>query len=399
MEAVNMFLSVGKANKLAKRLASMRGAAMKMGQMLPMESVDMLPRQFSEALADLCNTGSTMPDTQLKRVLEREYGKGWKSRFEYFDSEPIATTSIGQVHRATTRDGRKLALKIQYPGVAKSIDSDVDNMATLLRISRILPPGFAASRFVADAKQQLRREADYTMEADYLNLYGNLLKDHKIFVVPRVHHDFSRARILAMDYVEGVPVESIGDNGVGQKARDDLGSELLQLVFRELFEFRTMRSDPNFANYLYLPPEGRIVLLDFGATVTFDKAFTDSFGGFCAAMIDGDSSSSRHYAQELGYLSPKGTDENTVRSLEIINMTFDPIHTSGDYDFGRSDLSSHARDFGMEMDMFMSGSKDHVIPPPMANILHRKLMGVFLLNTRLGARVNVRELVRRYLHA
>jgi predicted unusual protein kinase regulating ubiquinone biosynthesis (AarF/ABC1/UbiB family) len=383
---VNMFLTVGNANKLARRLASMRGAAMKMGQMLSLESADILPRQFSEALADSCNAGNTMPYTQLKRVLEQEYGKEWKSRFEHFDYQPIATTSIGQVHRATTRDGRNLALKIQYPGVANSIDSDVDNMATLLRISKILPSGFAASRFVADTKQQLHREADYTMEADYLNLYGNLLKGHQIFVVPDVHNDFSRTRILAMDYLDGVPLESIVDSDVGQKVRDDLGRELLQLVFRELFEFRTMRSDPNCANYLYQPLEGRIALLDFGATVTFDKVFTDSYGSFCAAIIDGDRTSARHYAQQLGYLSPEGSDDYAVHLMEIINLIFEPIHTSGVYDFGSSDL-------------FMGGAQDHVIPSPPANILHRKLMGVFLLSARLGARVNVQELVRPYLRA
>ncbi len=135
-DAVNMFLTAANAQKLAKRLAGMRGAAMKMGQILSMEGVDILPAEFSDALAILRDSANTMPDSQIRRVLGREYGKGWEAKFRHFDYEPIAAASIGQVHRVTAKNGRDLALKIQYPGVAKSINSDVDNMAMFLRIAK-----------------------------------------------------------------------------------------------------------------------------------------------------------------------------------------------------------------------------------------------------------------------
>jgi aarF domain-containing kinase len=392
-----VFLTAGNASKLAKRLAGMRGAAMKMGQMLSMESADLLPAPFADALALLRNAANSMPESQLRRVLGREYGKGWESRFEIFDYQPIAAASIGQVHRAVTRDGRELALKIQYPGVAKSIDSDVDNMAMLLRMSRLLPADMDLDVYIADAKRQLRREADYTLELDYLKLYGCLLSEDEKFVVPGAHQDFSTKRILAMDFVEGVPLESLGERGVSQRQRNDIGKELQRLVFRELFEFRTMQSDPNFANYLYQPAEGRIVLLDFGSTITFDKILTDNYAGIASAIIEGDVDASRHYAQELGYLATTGSDDNAERLLEMLQLICEPIHTRGIYDFGNSDLFSKARDLGM--DMFLSGSDNYVIPPPEANFLHRKLMGAFLLNTRIGAKINVQELIRPYLPA
>ena len=168
-DAYNVLLTATNAKKLAKRLAGMRGAAMKMGQILSMESADFLPREFSDALAILRDSADTMPLSQIKRVMGREYGKGWQSKFIDFNYEPIAAASIGQVHRVFTEDGRDLALKIQYPGVAKSINSDVDNMAMLMRLINLLPNEIDISSIIKEAKRQLHQEADYIVEAQYLS--------------------------------------------------------------------------------------------------------------------------------------------------------------------------------------------------------------------------------------
>ena len=304
------FLNAGNARKLARRLARMRGAAMKMGQMMSLDSTDYLPREFAEALAVLRDSAHTMPDGQLRRVLGREYGKGWEAKFEHFDYQPIAAASIGQVHRARTRDGRDIALKIQYPGVAKSINSDVDNMAALLRLSKLLPVEIDLSGFTTEIKRQLQREADYRLEQDNISWYRKLVRDDPRFIVPAVHADLSTRRILAMDYLEGIPVESVEDCGINQGQRNEIGSRLQELVFRELFEFRTMQSDPNFANYLYQPDTGRIVLLDFGATVSFEKVFSDHYAGIAGALLADDAGASRHYAEKLGYLRSNSSEES-----------------------------------------------------------------------------------------
>jgi len=128
-------LTPGTADLLARRLATLRGPAMKLGQILSLHSEELLPESFQTALSMLRSQGYSMPDTQLRRVLGREYGKGWQARFAHFDFEPVAAASIGQLHRARKHGGRELALKIQYPGVARSVDSDVENLATLLRIA------------------------------------------------------------------------------------------------------------------------------------------------------------------------------------------------------------------------------------------------------------------------
>ena len=393
-DAVNVFLTATNAEKLARRLAGMRGAAMKMGQMLSMESADILPREFTDALATLRDSANRMPRSQVRGVLGREYGKGWEGRFDTFDYEPAAAASIGQVHRAVTRDGRELALKIQYPGVARSIGSDVDNMAMFLRMARILPIEMDISGIVAEVKRQLKEEADYRIEAEHLRKYRRLVCDEPQFMVPRVHDDLTTQRILAMDFLDGMPLETLGQAGVTQKERDRCGTLLQGLLFRELFEFRTMQTDPNFANYLYRE-DGRIVLLDFGSTAYFSQAFTERYGKISRALIDGDDGATRRYAEEIGYLRSTDSPEHAERVLRVIRLACEPICHRGVYDFGASNLIARARDAGIEM--LFNSHGEWKAPPPETVFLHRKLVGSFLACARIQARVRVQDLIKGYL--
>ena len=155
----HVLLNGANALRLADSLSNMRGAAMKLGQLLSLEADDMLPPEAACALATLRDAGDAMPAAQLRRVLIEQWGDRWERRFRHFDFEPIAAASVGQVHTGVSSDGRELALKIQYPGVARSIDSDVDNLATALRMSRILPGEIDFEPLIVEAKRQLRDEA------------------------------------------------------------------------------------------------------------------------------------------------------------------------------------------------------------------------------------------------
>lgn len=382
------------ARRLARRLAQLRGAAMKLGQLLSLESADLLPPELAEALAVLRASADAMPATQVRRVLGREYGRGWEARFAHFDWEPIAAASIGQVHAAIAADGRRLALKIQYPGVARSIDADVDNVAALLRLAKLLPVDLDVSGLVAEAKRQLRQEADYRIEAASLRRYRALVADEPALSVPAVHDDLSTQRVLAMDLASGDPIESLGERGVPQARRDAVGALLERLVFRELFEFRFVQTDPNFANYLVDPTRQRVSLLDFGSTREVDPALAERYARICRAIVAGDRAGVREGAIEIGYLRPDESEERMRGVVDLILLVCEPLRHPGPYDFGRSTLPSRVRDLGVDL-AFRRGFLR--TPPPETVFLHRKLIGSFLLCARIRARVDVHALIRPWI--
>lgn len=387
-------LSGGNAERLAVRLGRLRGAAMKIGQLLSLQGEDLLPPEFARALAVLRSQAAPMPAQQLRRVLGREYGKGWERKFARFDWEPVAAASIGQVHRATAHDGRELALKIQYPGVARSIASDVDNVAVLLRLFNLLPLGIDVAGTAAEAKRQLAQEADYESEGRFLERYAKLVADEPQLVVPRVHWDLTTQRVMAMDFMEGEPLESVRDASASR--RDAVGTLLQRLLFRELFEFRVMQTDPNFGNYLYQPASGRVVLLDFGATRRFDAAFVANFARITRAVIDGDRDRIAREAVRIGYLARDDAAERREAVMDVITLVCEPLHRRGRYDFPGSDLPSRVRNLGYELAIRRGLLRS---PPPDTIFLHRKLVGSFLLLAKIGARVDARSLMLKVLQA
>ena len=240
-------LTAGNADLLARRLAAMRGPAMKLGQILSLQGDEFVPEGFRKALTLLHAQGYAMPDTQLRRVLGREYGKGWQRKFARFDYEPVAAASIGQVHRARKHGGHELALKIQYPGVARSVDSDVDNLASVLKGMNFLPMKFDIAALAAEAKRQLKRETDYEAEAHGLERYRRYVADMPGVVVPHVDRSLTTRHILAMEWIEGESLEVLASEAVPQPRRNAAARILYELLFRELFEFRFVQTDPHSA--------------------------------------------------------------------------------------------------------------------------------------------------------
>jgi len=388
------FLTADSARRLAERLARLRGGAMKLGQMMSLQGADLLPPEFAQALAILRSQAAPMPTAQLRRVLGREYGKGWERRFDRFDDQPIAAASIGQVHRVRAADGRDLALKIQYPGVARSIRSDVDNVASVLRLLKVLPGDIDVTALAAEAARQLGQEADYLAEASFLERYARMVSDEPRLLVPRAHRDLTTARILAMDFMAGEPLETLASPGVPQATRDAIGTLLEGLLFRELFEFRTMQTDPNFANYLWQPDTGRVVLLDFGATMHFTGAFVKDYARITRAVIDGDRPGIARHAVAIGYLAEGDGPDAVAATTDLIMLVCEPLRHVGRYDFAASDLASRTRALGFELAIRRGLVR---APPPQTMFLHRKLVGSFLMLARIGARVDARALVLPFL--
>ena len=392
-DLLSAVLTPGNAERLARRLASLRGPAMKVGQMLSLQGEDVLPAEFRNALGMLRSQGYAMPDTQLKRVLGREYGKGWERKFERFDVEPVAAASIGQLHRARKRGGRELALKVQYPGVARSVDSDVDNLAGLLRRLDFLPVQLDVASLTAEAKRQLKLETDYEGEARNLERYRRLVADMPDVIVPRVDRTLTTRHVLAMDWIDGEPLEALASEAVPQARRNAVGRTLYELMFRELFEFRFMQTDPNIANYLYLPATHQVALLDLGAVGEYPPALVEGYRRACRAVLAGDERALREAVFGIGYAHPDDPEAMTRNSLDIVRLACEPLTHRGPYDFAGSGLMVRARDLGLAV-AFGKGLRS---PPPETIFLHRKLIGTFLICAKLHARVNVHAAIEKYL--
>lgn len=388
----DLLLTPGNARRVAEQLATMRGAAMKIGQMLSMDTGEFLPRELADILARLRDGAKHMPPEQLQQVMREAYGSDWETLFYGFDMTPLAAASIGQVHKTFSPDGREIVLKIQYPGVADSIDSDVDNIASLLRISGLMPAGIDIQPLLDDAKVQLKDEADYLKEAEFLQAFGRLLGKDKRFLLPEVLPELTHRKVLAMTFVSGSPIDTLLD--LPQAERDRVMTALIELMLLELFELRMVQTDPNFANYQYRRKTGEIVLLDFGATRRFKASFVNNYRRLVRAAIAGDEAKLVAAAERLGYAMGEPGSEYRELVLQFLILALEPLRQDAAYDFARSDMARNMSRLAEDVTRYRDAWQ---APPTDAIYFHRKVGGMFMLASRLKARVNVHQLIQRWL--
>ncbi|MEL6683706.1 MAG: AarF/ABC1/UbiB kinase family protein [Pseudomonadota bacterium] len=378
--------------RVTEKLAQMRGAAMKIGQLMSMDTGEFLPPELAQIMARLRDDAHIMPPAQLKKVLNANWPDGWLGQFAKFDVRPVAAASIGQVHRARLKDGTDLAIKVQYPGVAQSIDSDVANVGALLRISGLLPKGFELAPYLEEARKQLHLETDYLHEGENLARFGQLLADAPAFTVPRHFPDWSTREVLAMSYVEGAPIETAFAQP--KPERDRIADALIGLTLRELFDDGIMQTDPNFANYRYDAVTGQIILLDFGATRVLDPDIVDQYRRLLAAGLADDQKMMGAIAQEIGFIAADTADRHRAAIMDMMGMAFDALRGDGPFDFTDKALPRAMQNAGTAL------AEDGFIPPPLpidVLLLQRKFGGMFLLASQLGAQVDLRGYLQRYV--
>ncbi len=386
----SLLLTPANIGRITDELARMRGAAMKVGQLVSLDAGEVLPPELADIMARLRAEADYMPPRQLREVLNKAWGAGWVGRFAQFDVRPLAAASIGQVHRARTKDKRDLAIKVQYPGIRRSIDSDVTNVGALIRVSGLLPKGMEIGPLLEEAKRQLHEEADYRREAAEMTRFRSFLEDNTDFEVPLWAEDLSTGSVLAMSYLHGVAIETLEQ--ADQASRDRIAGLLIDLVFRELFEFGFMQTDPNFANYRYDPETGRIILLDFGAARAVPTALSHAYADlFRTALAGGDLEPA---ALALGFFDEATAAHHRAQILGLMAEAFAPMVGGGAMDFG--DKARAKRLSARAMEMAEDPNMTH-IPPVETLFLQRKFGGMYLLASRLRARVDVGEILARRL--
>ena len=378
--------------RVTEKLAQMRGAAMKIGQLMSMDTGEFLPPELAQIMARLRDDAHIMPPAQLKKVLNANWPTGWLGQFAKFDVHPIAAASIGQVHRAQLKDGTDLAIKVQYPGVAQSIDSDVANVGALLRMSGLLPKGFEMAPYLEEARKQLHLETDYAYEGQNLARFGQLLADAPAFTVPSYYPEWSTGKVLAMSFVPGDPIEAAFEQP--KPERDRIADAMIGLTLRELFEDGLMQTDPNFANYRYDSNTGQIVLLDFGATRALDPQVVDQYRRLLSAGLADDQPLMDEIAQEIGFVTHDTAPQHRTAITDMMGMAFAALRRDGLFDFTDKALPRAMQDAGIAL------AEDGFIPPPLpidVLLLQRKFGGMFLLASQLDAQVDLRGYLKRYV--
>jgi predicted unusual protein kinase regulating ubiquinone biosynthesis (AarF/ABC1/UbiB family) len=291
------------ARELVEQLGQMRGAAMKVGQVLSTIDFTALPEDdresFKQTLARLRDDVPPLPFKGVEKLLREELGERPSAIFAEFEEEAFAAASIGQVHRAVTRDGQPVAVKVQYPGVAEAVDTDLRNLTLLLPLVKRLAPGLDVKALYGELRERIAEELDYELEAQNQRAVARAHRDHPFAFVPEVHTGLSSRRVLVTDLIEGARFEAVKARDAA--TRDRFGEIVFRFYFGLVHHTRRVSGDPHPGNYLLLD-DGRVGFLDFGLMRVLDREYIDREARVAVAVEEGDAAQVHALLSELGYL-------------------------------------------------------------------------------------------------
>mmetsp|Transcript_2840 Transcript_2840/g.6097 ORF Transcript_2840/g.6097 Transcript_2840/m.6097 type:complete len:659 (-) Transcript_2840:57-2033(-) len=386
--------------RLSHSLRRMRGAAMKLGQMLSIQDESIAPPALTQALAQVRKGAEAMPTRQLLRQLESEWGEKWREKVD-LEERPFAAASIGQVHRGRLKEGnhaergwkegKRVAVKVQYPGVSDSIESDLSNLTMLVKATGLAPPGLFLENVIRVGREELKVECDYRREVENQKRFRSLISSDAGLVadrfrVPEVIEDLCTDKILVTEYVHGGTIDKVVDLDASERNR--IGRAILRLTMLELFVWRFMQTDPNWGNFLYDVRTRTTYLIDFGAAREYDEEFVRGYLNIVVANANKDEETLMKESVRMGFLTG---EENGVM-MEAHKMSGfclgEPFQSYEPYDFKASRITSRISEHGS---VFLR----HRLTPPPEEVytLHRKLAGAYNLCIKLGAVVSCRDLL------
>lgn len=391
-------------NQLVDQLGQMRGAAMKVGQMISMVDFDGLAEdqqdELQRKLAALRDDVAPVPFAQLEKLMRREFGGPLARVFSEFDERAFAAASIGQVHRATTVGGDDVVVKVQYPGVAEAVETDLRNATLLLPLVRRLAPGLDAKALLAELRDRIGEELDYELEAQNQRRIERLVRGHPLLRVPRVLTDLSTRRVLVSEYVVGERFEAVRRTEEAQ--RDRYGEIVFRFFFGLLYRDRIALGDPHPGNYL-LCPDGRVCFLDFGLLRDVEVTRVNEERTIARAVRDRDAPALKAALITGGYLPTGRADAVDADSaLGLMRMAIKWYAAPGERRFTSGDARrrperEHDRS-DRELRAGLRAQVNQFTLPPDAVLIRRMhgIVAVVLQQLRAGA--DWGAIAAEYLH-
>ena len=382
-EARKLALRVDQTRELVATLSQMKGAAMKAGQLLGLEAGELLPPEVVEVLSKLQSEGQALPFDKIEAILKEELKEQY-SQLSGLTQKPIASASIGQVHKARYQD-KEIVLKVQFPGIGDTIDSDVDMLSTLIdKFKFITNKKVDLTPLFDEIRQTLHQETDYLTELQFMRDYAQNFQGTAGYVVPRPIPELTTKHVLAMEYVEAHRL-----NDWSKFAEPDhkqlLGERMMDLFLKEYLEHGLVQTDPNWGNFL-VTDKNELVVLDFGACKTYSKDFITTYRKILDFSMHREKAALLDVSYGFGLIDPRESQEVKDKYLHMMDVVIAPFRHQGIFDFATENYSQASKDASLDF------AKSLKFSPPPKNLifLHRKLGGVFLTLKRLETKMDLR---------
>ena len=389
-------------HELVDQLGRMRGAAMKVGQMISMVEFEGLPEEQQDELqSKLATLRDDIPPVsfaRLEKLLRKELGGPLGDVFSDFDERAFAAASIGQVHRATTVDGDEVVVKVQYPGVAEAVETDLRNAMLLVPMLKRLAPGLDGKALASEMRERIGEELDYELEAQNQRRIERLMRGHPFIYVPRIYTRLCTRRVLVSEYVEGERFEAV--RRADEVERDRYGEIVFRFFFGLLYRDRIALGDPHPGNYL-LRPDGRVCFLDFGLVRHIDGGRVAAEATIALAVRDKDAAYLKRALIAGGYLpadrAESVEDEFALRLMRRATKWYS-VPGQRRFSNGQEDRGRERERPDSEQRTAIRAQVNQFTVPP-ESILIRRMHGVVaivLQNLRAGA--DWGAIAAEYLH-
>lgn len=386
-----LYADVGR--QIAETLGEMKGAVMKVGQ-IASQMKDMLPREVAQALEVLQKDSPPMPYSVIRTQIIKELGDTPENIFEQFEQTPFAAASIGQVHRALTKDGLQVVVKIQYPGVKESCDSDLKQLRRALKLAGLLKmdPEVLEQTF-QEIRRMLYEELDYEHEAENLKFFSEHYRHHPNVLVPELIEELSSERVLTLSYLEGDPLSAVAAPTYSQDVKNSFGYLLFEIFGEQIYQLKILHSDPHPGNFAFRP-DGKLIIYDFGAVKRLSEASVNATRKLVAASLAGDLNAVEQHLLTLGIRNAKGKPVEPEFYRDWIKALLGPVLSYDSYDFATADLHKQV------VKLFKAGGVKYMgsfQPAPDTMLVERVVSGLYWMMMELEVKASFRPVVDRVI--